>query len=127
MGYLFNSGSGYLSDAVQTASTGNYAYINEGYLKDAVQVASNRKSYLINTTGYLVDNIRIGYDDFGTRVLDDGATIESYSCAANKINTSPTANVGRQLFDAYDTRVVAASGDTEARDCTITELYNLKQ
>jgi len=107
MGYLINSGS--------------------GFLKDAVQVASNRKVYLINTTGYLVDNIRVGYQDFGTRVLDDGATLESYGCANEAILDTPIANVGRQLFDAYDARVVAASGGTEARDCTITELYDLKQ
>ena len=107
MGYLINSGS--------------------GFLKDAVQVASNRKVYLINTTGYLVDNIRVGYEDFGTRVLTDGATIESYECASAAILATPIANIGRQLFDAYDARVEAASGSTEARDCTITELYELKQ
>lgn len=107
MGYLINSGSGFLADAVQ--------------------VSSSKKSYLINTTGYLVDNIRIGYQDFGTRVLNDGATIESYECASKAILATPIANIGRQLFDAYDARVVAASGDTEARDCTIDELYELKQ
>jgi hypothetical protein len=107
MGYLINSGT--------------------GFLKDAVQVASNRKSYLINTTGYLVDNIRVGYNDFGTRVLNDGATLESYDCASDAILSTPIANVGRQLFDAYNTRVTSLSGDTEARDCTIDELYNLKQ
>lgn len=107
MSYLFNSGT--------------------GYLKDAVQTTSNVKSYLINKTGYLVDNIRIGYDDFGTRVLNDGATIESYECVSAAILAMPTANIGRQLFDAYDARVKTASGDTEARDCTITELYELKQ
>ena len=52
MGYLLNNGT--------------------GYLKDAVQTVSNIKSYLINKTGYTVDNIRIGYQDFGTRVFDDG-------------------------------------------------------
>lgn len=108
MGYLINSGSGFLSDAVQ--------------------LVSNKKSYLINTTGYgAVDNIRIGYEDFGTRVLNDGATIESYECANDAILATPTANIGRQLFDAYDARVVSASGDTEARDCTITELLELNQ
>ena len=107
MSYLFNSGS--------------------GYLKGAVQTTSNVKSYLINNTGYLVDNIRVGYDDFGTRVLGDGATVESYKCANDAILAYPTANIGRQLFDAYDARVEAASGDTEARDCTITELYELNQ
>ena len=63
MGYLINSGSGFLSNAVQ--------------------IVSNKKSYLLNTTGYgAVDNIRIGYDDFGTRVYSDNGSIESYGCAA---------------------------------------------
>lgn len=66
MGYLINSGSGFLSNAVQ--------------------IVSNKKSYLLNTTGYgAVDNIRIGDDDFGIRVLNDGGTIESYECASDKI------------------------------------------
>ena len=107
MGYLINNGS--------------------GFLKDAVQVASVRKAYLFVSGGYQGSTTEIGYDNFGTRVLNDGATIESYSCVAEEIRTSPIANVGRQLFDAYDARVQTASGGTEARDCTITELYNLKQ
>lgn len=107
MGYLINSGT--------------------GYLKDAVQTVSSVKRYLINNTGYLVDNIRVGYQDFGTRVLNDNATIESYACANDAILAYPEANIGRQLFDLYDARVEAASGGTEARDCTINELYNLNQ
>jgi len=107
MGYLINSGT--------------------GYMKDAVQTVSSVKRYLINNTGYLVDNIRVGYQDFGTRVLNDNATIESYACANDAILAYPEANIGRQLFDLYDARVVAASGGTEARDCTINELYNLNQ
>ena len=107
MGYLYNSGS--------------------GYLKDAVQTTSSIKGYLINKTGYLVDNIRVGYQDFGTRVLNDNAIIESYECANDAILAYPIANIGRQLFDAYNERVVTASGSTEARDCTITELQELKQ
>lgn len=106
MGYLLNNGTGYMKDAVQVNVQPKYLYVRGGYSGSSVYS---------------------GYDNFGTRVLDDGATIESYACAANEINTSPIANVGRQLFDAYNTRVKAASGDTEARDCTITELYNLKQ
>ena len=97
-----------------------------GYMKDAVQVNVQPK-YLYVKGGYSGSSVYSGYEGFGTRVLTDGATIESYSCVANEINTSPTANIGRQLFDAYDARVIAASGDTEARDCTINELYDLKQ
>ncbi len=106
MGYLINSGSGYLKDSVQVAGTPKYLYVKGGY--------SGSVAY-------------IGYDGFGTRVLADGATIESYQCAADAILDYPTANVGRQLFDLYNTRVEAASGSTEARDCTINELYDLKQ
>lgn len=62
MGYLLNSGS--------------------GFLKDAVNVASDVKTYLINKGGYLYDTIRIGINDFGQRVLDDGGTIEGSSSAA---------------------------------------------
>ena len=104
-----------------------YSYRGTGYLSDAVTTDTGRKVYLFRSGGYQGSTTEIGYDNFGTRVLDDGATIESYACVASEINNSPIANVGRQLFDAYDARVEAASGDTEARDCTITELYDLKQ
>ena len=62
MGYLINSGT--------------------GFLKDAVTTVSNVKSYLINKTGYLVDAIRVGIGDFGQRVLDDGGTVEASAEAA---------------------------------------------
>ena len=62
MGYLFNSGTGFLANAVTTAS--------------------NVRSYLINKGGYLVDTIRVGISDFGSRVLDDGGTIEAYDDAS---------------------------------------------
>ena len=62
MGYLTNSGT--------------------GFLKDAVTTVSNVKSYLINKTGYLVDAIRVGISDFGQRVLDDGGTLEASAEAA---------------------------------------------
>ena len=106
MGYLLNSGTGYMKDAVQVNVQPKYLYVKGGYSGSSVYS---------------------GYEGFGTRVLADGATIESYACVASEINNSPTANIGRELFDAYDARVVLAGGDTEARDCTITELYNLKQ
>lgn len=106
MAYLINQGTGYMKDAVQLTGTPKYLYVQGGYSGSSVYS---------------------GYEGFGTRVLADGAIIESYACVANEINTSPTANIGRQLFDAYNTRVQSLSGSTEARDCTITELYNLKQ
>ena len=62
MGYLTNSGS--------------------GFMKDEVTTVSNVKSYLINKTGYLVDAIRVGIGDFGQRVLNDGGTVEASAEAA---------------------------------------------
>jgi hypothetical protein len=106
MGYLISGGTGYMKDAVQVNVQPKYLYVRGGYSGSSVYS---------------------GYEGFGTRVLADGATIESYACVASEINNSPTANIGRELFEAYDARVVLAGGDTEARNCTITELYNLKQ
>lgn len=125
MAYAYR-GSGYLADAVQGVGTPSYLYSNSGYLADAVQ-GTGIAEYLFTIGGYSGSTTFSGYDGFGTRVLADGATIESYQCAATAILNSPTANVGRQLFDTYNTRVESLSGSTEARDCTITELYNLKQ
>jgi hypothetical protein len=53
VGYLINSGSGYVSDAVQVASTGDYAYINKGYLSDVVVVGDTTKeNYNFLKEGY---------------------------------------------------------------------------
>jgi len=62
-----------------------YLYRGTGYLANAVTIASTKKSYLINDTGYITDDIRIGDNDFGIRVFNDGGTIESYKCASEKI------------------------------------------
>ena len=75
MGYLLNSGS--------------------GFLKDAVNVASDVKTYLINKGGYLYDTIRIGINDFGQRVLDDSGTIEGSSSAAASYK-----EITKAIFDA---------------------------
>ena len=82
-----------------------YSYRGTGYLSNAITTDTGRKVYLFKSGGYQGSSTEIGYDNFGTRVLDDGATIESYSCVAEEIRTSPIANIGRQLFDAYDARV----------------------
>ena len=53
MGYILGSGSGYNSDAVQTASTGDYAYINEGYLSEVISITDETKeNYITQTEGY---------------------------------------------------------------------------
>jgi len=74
----------------------------------------NEISYYI----YAVDQLK-------TRALADGAVMEAFGCAAEDIRQYPQADRGRQLMDAYDVRVVAAGGDTEARTCTINELNEL--
>lgn len=55
----------------------------------------------------------------------DGATVESPKCVNKAIKAMGDADGGRVLFDAYDLRVVTASGSTEARTCTINELNEL--
>jgi len=62
---------------------------------------------------------------FQNRALEDGATMEAFECVSKQLRRYPQANIGRQLMDAYDTRVEAAGGDTEARTCTINELNEL--
>ena len=55
----------------------------------------------------------------------DGAIVESPKCVNNAIKAMGDADGGRVLCDAYDLRVVTASGSTEARTCTINELNEL--
>ena len=64
-------------------------------------------------------------DYFAQRVAADGGIMEAFGCVVEGIVDFPQADQGRQLFDAYDTRCEAASGDTEARVCTINELNDL--
>jgi len=104
-----------------------YNYGGTGYLSDAVTTDTGRKVYLFRSGGYSGSTTEIGYENFGTRVFADGATIESYTCVANDIRNFPVADLGRVLFDAYNVRVLAASGGTEARTCTINELNYLNQ
>ena len=62
---------------------------------------------------------------FVERAELDGAIVESPKCVNNAIKAMGDADGGRVLFDAYDIRVVAASGSTEARTCTINELNEI--
>ena len=62
---------------------------------------------------------------FQQRVLEDGATMEAFECVSKSLRRFPQADRGRQLMDAYDTRVSGLSGSTEARTCTINELNEL--
>jgi len=62
---------------------------------------------------------------FVERAELDGAIVESPKCVNKAIKAMGDADGGRVLFDAYDVRVVAASGSTEARTCTINELNEI--
>ncbi len=57
-----------------------------------------------------------------TYAAANSLTFEGAQCVQDALNALPTADAGRVLFDAYDTRVIADSGSTEARTCTINEL-----
>lgn len=62
---------------------------------------------------------------FRDRAEADGATMEAFECVTKQLRRYPQADIGRQRFDLYDTRVETAGGDTEARTCTINELNEL--
>ena len=62
---------------------------------------------------------------FVERAELDGAIVESPKCVNKAIKAMGDADGGRVLFEAYDVRVVAASGSTEARTCTINELNEI--
>jgi len=58
MPYFFNNGRGFLANAT----------------------AIGTASYLFTTSGYLNDTIRIGFNDSGDRIIDDGGVVEAYAC-----------------------------------------------
>lgn len=75
----------------------------------------NEISYYI----YAVDQLK-------TRALTDGAIMEGFGCAAEAIRTMGNRDTAEALFNAYSVRVVADSGATEARICTIKEISLLR-
>jgi len=75
----------------------------------------NEISYYI----YAVDQLK-------TRSLADGAVMEGFGCASEAIRTMGDRDSAEELFVAYNTRVVADSGSTEARVCTIKEISLLR-
>ena len=66
-------------------------------------------------------------DYFALRVAADGGIMEAFGCVIEAILNFPPAGVQRKLFDAYDTRCKAASGNTKAMMCTYNDINNLKQ
>lgn len=75
----------------------------------------NEISYYI----YAVDQLK-------TRALTDGAIMEGFGCASEAIRTMGEKDSAEALFNAYSVRVVADSGATEARTCTIKEISLLR-
>lgn len=65
-------------------------------------------------------------DELKTRALADGAIMEGFGCAAEVIRAMPDKDSPEELFVAYNTRVVAAGGSTEARLCTINAIDELR-
>lgn len=65
-------------------------------------------------------------DQLKTRALTDGAIMEGFGCASEAIRTMGEKDSAEALFNAYSVRVVADSGATEARICTIKELSLLR-
>jgi hypothetical protein len=63
--------------------------------------------------------------DFRARATADSGIFEAFGCVSKALSAFPQPDIGRQLMDAYNTRVVAAGGNTEARTCTINELNDL--
>ena len=103
MAYLFNSGTGFLADAT-SIGTSKYLFVKNGYLGSVTQS---------------------GIDDFGTRVLADGAIIESYSCAADAINGLPARNLGRVAVDPFAIRVEADGGKVNNKACIMADVNEL--
>jgi len=65
-------------------------------------------------------------DQLKTRALTDGAIMEGFGCASEAIRTMGEKDSAEALFNAYNVRVVADSGATEARICTIKEISLLR-
>ncbi len=65
-------------------------------------------------------------DQLKTRALTDGAIMEGFGCASEAIRTMGEKDSAEALFNAYSVRVVADSGATEARICTIKEISLLR-
>ena len=69
-----------------------YSYRGTGYLSDAVTTDTGRKVYLFRSGGYQGSSTEVGYKNFGTRVFDDGGTIESYDCISAELTRLQNIN-----------------------------------
>lgn len=89
MGYLTNSGTGFLSSTVNAVSS--------------------VKSYLVSKGGYLFDTIRVGIGDYGQRVLDDSGIVEAALAASQAYR-----EITKAIFDSASL-VLFPSGYKESK------------
>lgn len=100
MAYFFNNGKGFLSTAT----------------------AIGTASYLFTTSGYLNDTIRIGYNDSGDRIIDDGGTIENYACIDAVFDRLQAINSDTGLLN-FLLGDIPQTATIEAKECLLAS-YN---
>lgn len=99
-----------------------YSYRGTGYLSDAVTTDTGRKIYLFRSGGYQGSTTEVGYKNFGTRVLDDGGTIESYECISAEITRLQNINSETGLIN-FLLEDIPSSATIEAKSCLLAS-YN---
>ncbi len=99
-----------------------YSYRGTGYLSDAVTTDTGRKVYLFRSGGYQGSSTEVGYKNFGTRVFDDGGTIESYDCISAELTKLQNINSETGLI-AFLLEDIPSSATIEAKSCLI-DSYN---
>ena len=99
-----------------------YSYRGTGYLSDAVTTDTGRKVYLFRSGGYQGSSTEVGYKNFGTRVFDDGGTIESYDCISAELTRLQNINSETGLL-AFLLDNIPSSANIEAKSCLI-DSYN---
>ena len=99
-----------------------YSYRGTGYLADAVTTDIGRKVYLFRSGGYQGSSTEVGYKNFGTRVLDDGGTIESYECISAEITRLQNINSETGLIN-FLLEDIPSSATIEAKSCLLAS-YN---
>ena len=100
MAYAFNNGKGFLSAAT----------------------AIGTASYLFTTSGYLNDTIRIGFNDSGDRIINDGGIVESYACI-DAVFDSLQAIESETGFLKFLLADIPSSATIEAKSCLL-DSYN---
>ena len=106
MGYLFNNGRGFLAGATAVGTA----------------------SYLFVTSGYLNDTIRIGYNDSGDRIIDDGGTIENFACATDSVQALQAIESPTHAANTLYSTAILDGAKVEAVECfydSYNELENI--